>query len=101
MPAKAIFTLATFIWSAGSFADLRSTDVALHRPGVVEANPLFGQKPSDVRLYAEGAAISTGFWLGARHLWNHGHKRAAVAMLVGGGLTRAAVAERNRHVGSD
>jgi hypothetical protein len=96
---RAAFALATFVWSAGSFADLRTTDVALARQGTREVNPFYGEHPSDARLYAEGAAISAGVWVGARHLWKHGHKGAAVAILVGGGLARAAVAQRNRGMG--
>ena len=94
------FVLASTIWAAGSGADLRTTDIGLSRPGVYEANPLYERSPSDARLYLEGAAISVGVWCGARHLWKHGHKGAAVTILVAGGLTRGALAQRNRGIGA-
>lgn len=95
----AAFCLATFIWSAGSFADLRTTDVGLRREGVAEGNPVYGRHPSDARLYLQGAAVSVGIWLYARHHWRAGHRGRAVGVLVAGGLARGALAQRNRGVG--
>lgn len=104
-PAKAkltpAFYVATSVWVAGSFADLRATELALEQPGVRELNPLYGSHPSDARLYVGGAILASGLWFYARHLWRNGNRRAAITILVAGGLVRGAVAERNHRIGEE
>lgn len=71
----------------GNTADMASTEWARHG-GAQEANPAMINRPV---AYTLKTAATMGGILGARKLWQKGHKRAAVATaLLAGGIPLAA-----------
>jgi hypothetical protein len=95
MPAKTLIALQ-LLFSLSTVADIRTTEVALTKPGLYEANPFLGQHPTDARLWATETVWSgTILWATAQQ-WKGGHKRQAVAILLLGTVLHGWAAEHNR-----
>ena len=94
------YTLSRAYHAAALFADLRTTDIGLSRPGVWERNPILGKHPSDLRLYATGVVGGMLVQHCARRLRVR-HPRAAVWMLVAVGSLHAYLAVHNSRVSDD
>lgn len=94
------YDLSRAYHAAAMFADLRTTDIGLSRPGVWERNPILGKHPSDLRLYATGVVGGMLVQYCARRLRVR-HPRAAVWMLVAVGSVHAYLAVHNSRVSDD
>ncbi len=64
---------------AAQATDLLTTDMALHRTGTVELNPLMRARVNRY-TFKVGAATVTAW--GVTHLWTSGHREAAVLVAV-------------------
>ena len=91
--------VATAFYVGAVAADMYSTDMALGRcTTCYEANPLFNGRPSDARLYLQGAAISTGIWLWARQI-RKTKPRTAMTLLIVFTVLHGAAAYHNAGIG--
>jgi len=88
------YRLAQGAFVAAQFADARTTELALDR-GAEEANPLFGEHPSDVRLYATKAVLTVAVLAAAEGLRRRGRRRSAIVLLVLGSALAGVAAISN------
>jgi len=84
---------------AGVTADLVSTDKTLGRCDTCrELNPLMGEHPSDLRLYATGVIVSGAVYMALTKLRKE-RPKLALTLLIIFGAAHAAAAYHNQGVG--
>ncbi|HMD36008.1 MAG TPA: hypothetical protein VKH42_13615 [Vicinamibacterales bacterium] len=81
------------VWFTAASLDVWSDHYAVMNANAVEGNPMMPSDPQ-ARYTAVYAWAAAGTWIATR-LWQHDHKRWAVALTVGNAVIRGFVAQHN------